>query len=191
MIAAFLQRSASVSSSLSRSIWRARKRMESGKGKWKRNVMIKARERWQWIGSRAKIIPFSFSPSKPSGVDHNHNWTENNKFPVAPKGYFPVYVGDHKQKQRFVMKTELANHPLIQKLLEEAEVEYGYSYDGPVSLPCQVDAFYGVLAEILTESGREQENYCSPLCASFSSDGEMAGVMASTVACSVRLGWLR
>lgn len=74
----------------------------------------------------------------------------NKKGRVAPEGCFSVYVGP--QMQRFVIKTEYANHPLFKMLLEEAESEYGYSSQGPLALPCNVDIFYKVLAEMDEET---------------------------------------
>ncbi|KAK7295863.1 hypothetical protein RJT34_18777 [Clitoria ternatea] len=65
---------------------------------------------------------------------------------TASEGCFSVYVGP--QMQRFVIKTEYANHPLFKMLLEEAESEYGYNAQGPLLLPCQVHIFYKVLMEI-------------------------------------------
>ncbi|KAG2296849.1 hypothetical protein Bca52824_043518 [Brassica carinata] len=49
---------------------------------------------------------------------------------------------------RVVVKTKLLNHPLFKNLLEEAEAEYGYRRDGPIVLPCEVDFFYKVLANM-------------------------------------------
>ncbi|WOH05168.1 hypothetical protein DCAR_0624582 [Daucus carota subsp. sativus] len=68
------------------------------------------------------------------------------KLKVAPQGCFSVYVG--AEKQRFVIKTVCANHPLFKMLLEDAEMEYGFISDGPILLPCDVDLFYKVLAEM-------------------------------------------
>lgn len=65
---------------------------------------------------------------------------------MAPQGWFTVCVGP--KKQRFVIKTECANHPLFKKLLEEAESEYGFNSTGPLSLPCNVDEFYKVLIKM-------------------------------------------
>jgi SAUR family protein len=70
---------------------------------------------------------------------------------IAPRswtsgGCFSVYVGP--EKQRFVVKAEFTNHPSFKVLLEEAALEYGYQRDGPILLPCDVDLFYNVLAEI-------------------------------------------
>ncbi|XP_050378669.1 auxin-responsive protein SAUR71-like [Argentina anserina] len=65
---------------------------------------------------------------------------------VAPAGSFSVYVGP--EKQRFVVKTEFANHPLFKALLEDAAMVYGYRNDGPLLLPCDVDLFYDVLTVI-------------------------------------------
>ncbi|XP_051135783.1 auxin-responsive protein SAUR32-like [Andrographis paniculata] len=59
-------------------------------------------------------------------------------------GCFLVCVGP--EKERFVIKTECANHPLFKMLLEDAESEYGFRNEGPLHLPCDVDLFYKVLA---------------------------------------------
>ncbi|KAG6653856.1 hypothetical protein I3843_05G096100 [Carya illinoinensis] len=75
---------------------------------------------------------------------------------VAPEGCFSVYVGP--QKQKFVIKTEYANHPLFKMLLEEAESEYGYDNQGPLVLPCNVDIFHKVLLEM--EDGRDIQKGC-------------------------------
>ncbi|KAK4784625.1 hypothetical protein SAY86_018993 [Trapa natans] len=69
-----------------------------------------------------------------------------NRRRVAPEGCFAVFVGP--QKQKFFVKTEYANHPLFRVLLEEAEAEYGYSSEGPIELPCDVEVFYTVLTEM-------------------------------------------
>lgn len=73
---------------------------------------------------------------------------------TAEKGCFSVYVGPGKQ--RFVIKTEYANHPLFQVLLEEAESEYGFNASGPLELPCSLDLFCKVLLAI--EDGGADEN---------------------------------
>ncbi|XP_022137558.1 indole-3-acetic acid-induced protein ARG7-like [Momordica charantia] len=78
----------------------------------------------------------------------SRSWNSGSKYkhPVAPYGCFAVYVGP--DKQRFVVRTEFANHPLFQMLLEDAELEYGYNSQGPILLPCEVGLFYQVLAEM-------------------------------------------
>jgi SAUR family protein len=61
---------------------------------------------------------------------------------VAP-GCFSVYVGP--ERERFVVRADRANHPLFRQLLDDAEREYGYAAQGPLALPCAVDAFLDVL----------------------------------------------
>lgn len=65
---------------------------------------------------------------------------------VAPEGCFTVYVGP--EKRRFVVETKHANHTVFRRLLDEAACEYGYQRDGPILLPCDVDLFCRVLAEM-------------------------------------------
>ncbi|OEL30442.1 hypothetical protein BAE44_0008539 [Dichanthelium oligosanthes] len=63
---------------------------------------------------------------------------------ASPAGCFSVYVGP--ERERFVVRTECANHPLFRRLLDDAEREYGYAAQGPLALPgCDVDAFLDVL----------------------------------------------
>ncbi|CAN4099160.1 unnamed protein product [Withania somnifera] len=68
---------------------------------------------------------------------------------LAPQGCFYVYVGP--QKEKFIIKAEYANHPLFKMLLEDAEMEYGYSSQGPILLPCDVGLFHKVLGQMDSE----------------------------------------
>ncbi|KAJ7945587.1 Auxin-responsive protein [Quillaja saponaria] len=136
-----------------------------GSGKGKKGLIIKTWERCKSIGRGRKKMKIYYplanrSRSCPSGFyDANHVRVSllddeddhqeeklGKKGRVAPEGCFSVYVGP--EKQRFVIKTEYANHPLFKMLLEEAESEYGYNSQGPLALPCNVDMFYKVLMEM-------------------------------------------
>jgi SAUR family protein len=119
------------------------------KEKGKKGLIIKTWERCKSIGSGRKRGSGTVggltlkSKSWPSLVEEEKR---TRKRRVAPEGCFSVYVGPEKQK--FVIKTEYANHPLFQMLLEEAESEYGYDNQGPLVLPCNVDIFSKVLVEM-------------------------------------------
>ncbi|PWA57445.1 small auxin-up RNA [Artemisia annua] len=115
--------------------------MESGKDK--KNFLSKT-----WKRCRS----FSHSHNTKGGVSglpksKSWNGKEMKKKKMAPEGFFPVYVGP--EKQRFAIKTEYVNHPLFSMLLKDAESEYGTTHgNGPILLPCDVDLFYKVLAEM-------------------------------------------
>nr|XP_043616363.1 auxin-induced protein 10A5-like [Erigeron canadensis] len=84
-----------------------------------------------------------------TGLMKSKSWSGEdmkNKKKKTPEGFFPVYVGP--EKQRFAIKTKYVNHPLFTMLLEDAESEYGTHFDGPIMLPCDVDLFLNVLAEM-------------------------------------------
>lgn len=108
--------------------------MDTVKGKCKKNLIFKAWERCRSLGA---------SRNTTSPEDDNKR---QKKSRLAPEGCFSVYVGP--QRQRFVVKAKFANHPLFVTLLEDAESEYGYNSEGPILLPCDVDLFHKVLAEI-------------------------------------------
>lgn len=126
--------------------------VSKGKGKFKGNLIIKTWERCISFGRGSKgtsRLERSLTPKSKScphikvSLEDDHDQKHSRKSRVAPEGCFSVYVGP--QKQRFVIKTEYANHPLFKILLEEAESEYGYNPEGPLTLPCNVDIFYKVL----------------------------------------------
>ncbi|KAL8250304.1 hypothetical protein R6Q59_033997 [Mikania micrantha] len=84
--------------------------------------------------------------AKSKSCNGEETTTKNKKTKTAPQGYIPVCVGP--DKQRFAVKTKYVNHPLFTMLLDDAETEYGYNCEGPILLPCDVDLFYKVLAEM-------------------------------------------
>ncbi|KAG6634894.1 auxin-responsive protein SAUR71-like [Carya illinoinensis] len=137
--------------------------MDVVKSKWKKNPTIrKAWERCRSVGTGRKTNFNSLTKSK----SWKYRFEEDNMniskktCQVAPEGCFSVYVGP--QRQRFVVKTKFANHPLFVMLLEEAELEYGYNSEGPILLPCEVDTFNQVVAEIDGEQQRGITNHgCS------------------------------
>ncbi|KAF7073467.1 hypothetical protein CFC21_078445 [Triticum aestivum] len=76
-------------------------------------------------------------------------WTAPVRNSKPVEGCFSVYVG--AGRQRFVVRTECVNHPLFRALLEEAEEVFGYADAGPLELPCNTEAFAGVLQQIEEE----------------------------------------
>ncbi|XP_050895470.1 auxin-responsive protein SAUR71-like [Lathyrus oleraceus] len=75
---------------------------------------------------------------------HKKQKDSHNKKP--PNGFVCVNVG--AERQRFIIKIKIFNHPLFETLLEDVENEYGYGKDGPLWLPCNVDMFCEALVGI-------------------------------------------
>lgn len=140
--------------------------MDETRRKPKRGLIFKTWERCKTLGRAGKSSSKPRLTHGPSLAKKSKSWSgplpsllkEVNAPPplrhgslkqlraAVPEGCFSVYVGP--EKQRFVVRTECANHPLFQMLLEEAESEFGYSSGGPIKLPCNVDLFYRVLTEM-------------------------------------------
>ncbi|XP_045821680.1 auxin-induced protein X15-like [Trifolium pratense] len=98
-------------------------------------------------GSSKKLYPEESSGSGSSygkSSEKCHKKDISNKKP--PNGYLCVYVGP--ERQRFVIKIKIFNHPLFKTLLEDVENEYGYTNDGPLWFPCDVELFCETLVEI-------------------------------------------
>ncbi|PON51871.1 Small auxin-up RNA [Parasponia andersonii] len=96
---------------------------------------------------KSKSWPRMITLGSPEAQEYHHQCQEKRESTLKKvKGCFSVYVGPEKQK--FMVKTEYANHPLFKMLLEEAESEFGYDSQGPLMLPCNVDIFYRVLMEM-------------------------------------------
>ncbi|PRQ60546.1 putative small auxin-up RNA [Rosa chinensis] len=86
-------------------------------------------------------------------VHHHHHHSHQNHLSFhflkkeamdIPKGCMAVIVGQGEEQQRFVIPVVHINHPLFIQLLEEAEKEYGFDHDGPITIPCHVEEFLAV-----------------------------------------------
>ncbi|KAM5561470.1 auxin-responsive protein SAUR72 [Rosa sericea] len=152
--------------------------MDVVKGRWTKNLIIKAWKRCSTLpkqsstkGSTAAASltrSKSWSSSTTSSTGTCKQKKKKNKAKacqVAPAGCFTVYVGP--EKQRFVVRMEFLNHPLFKMLLEDAALEYGYKSDGPILLPCHVDLFCNVMAEMesndIDEDRISAPSNCSPI----------------------------
>lgn len=68
----------------------------------------------------------------------------------VPPGHVAVSVG--RGCRRFIVRAKHLNHPAFQKLLLEAEEEYGFeNSDGPLFIPCDESAFEEAL-RVVTRS---------------------------------------
>ncbi|GMI95401.1 SMALL AUXIN UPREGULATED RNA 55 [Hibiscus trionum] len=136
--------------------------MDVEKMKVKKNVVLKAWERCRSLGNNTRkkspLMRKTRSCHIFLSMEEDNNRQKNKHSRVAPQGCFSVYVGP--QRQRFVVKTEMTNHPLFKLLLEDAELEYGFCSQGPLLLPCEVDLFYKVLAEIDDNNGDGEISAC-------------------------------
>ncbi|KAL7191669.1 hypothetical protein ACSBR2_023704 [Camellia fascicularis] len=152
-------------------------KMDVVKGKKKKSLFVTT---WERCRSICGVRENRKSPPKPSSIfSRSNSWhyttksskddddkpnTKNHQV-IAPQGCFPVYVGP--ERQRFVVRIQYANHPLFKMLLEDAEMEYGFNSEGPLLLPCEVDHFYKVLAE-MKESKEIEQPSCGVACGSYS-----------------------
>lgn len=61
----------------------------------------------------------------------------------VPSGHVAICVGS--SRRRFVMRATYLNHPIFQKLLVQAEEEYGFENAGPLTIPCDEFVFEEIL----------------------------------------------
>jgi Auxin responsive protein len=64
----------------------------------------------------------------------SHHETDQCTGPWADKGNFVVYTIDGK---RFMIPIDYLNTRIIMQLFKLAEEEFGYTVDGPITLPCE------------------------------------------------------
>ncbi|KAF3323611.1 indole-3-acetic acid-induced protein ARG7-like protein [Carex littledalei] len=110
---------------------------------------------YRHMKTQSKFNPTSPSPSFLRRSESNGRASSSR---VVPAGCLTVCVGP--KKQRFVVKMACLNHTLFHALLQQAENEFGFTSDGPVMLPCDVETFQQVMMEM--EQRRSPEN--SPRC---------------------------
>ncbi|KAL0550348.1 hypothetical protein IC582_014856 [Cucumis melo] len=77
---------------------------------------------------------------------------------ATPKGYLAVHVGGPEDEtERHLVPVIYFNHPMFRKLLQAAEVIYGFDYPGRIVIPVDVSEFEEVKNGIAAaENGR----YC-------------------------------
>ncbi|KAI3515292.1 hypothetical protein L1887_14128 [Cichorium endivia] len=61
----------------------------------------------------------------------------------VPAGHVAICVGSNCR--RFIVRATYLNHPIFQKLLIEAEEEYGFTNAGPLTIPCEESEFEQIL----------------------------------------------
>ncbi|KAI3818973.1 hypothetical protein L1987_12795 [Smallanthus sonchifolius] len=61
----------------------------------------------------------------------------------VPAGHVAICVGSNCR--RFIVRATYLNHPIFQKLLTEAEEEYGFTNIGPLTIPCEESEFEEIL----------------------------------------------
>ncbi|KAJ4803964.1 hypothetical protein LUZ62_016530 [Rhynchospora pubera] len=68
------------------------------------------------------------------GRNLSHDDADQCTSPRAEKGHFVVYAIDGK---RFMIPLEYLNTRLVMQLFQLSEDEFGYTVDGPITLPCE------------------------------------------------------
>ncbi|MFS7993865.1 putative small auxin-up RNA [Helianthus anomalus] len=61
----------------------------------------------------------------------------------VPAGHVAVSVGSNCR--RFVVRATYLNHPVFNKLLVQAEEEFGFSHSGPLAIPCDEYLFEEII----------------------------------------------
>ncbi|WOK95337.1 auxin-induced protein 15A-like [Canna indica] len=65
---------------------------------------------------------------------------EEEGLPVdVPKGHFVVYVGE--RRSRFIVPISYLDRPEFQRLLRQAEEEFGFKHHMGLTIPCDEVAF--------------------------------------------------
>ncbi|GAA0174115.1 hypothetical protein LIER_27569 [Lithospermum erythrorhizon] len=91
--------------------------------------------------------------TKASASSSMHRITTGAHVPSdVPAGHVAVCVGS--RCTRFVVRATYLNHPIFRNLLVQAEEEYGFSVDGPLTIPCEESVFEDILRSVSSNSGR-------------------------------------
>jgi SAUR family protein len=93
-----------------------------------------------------------------SSQEEAHDFHKN-----VPKGCVAIYVGSEgEEHQRFVIPAVYINHPLFQKLLNEAEEKYGFEQKGAITIPCQISDFQYVQG--LIDQQQQHRSHSTGFC---------------------------
>ncbi|CAN0906361.1 Auxin-responsive protein SAUR50, partial [Linum grandiflorum] len=89
-----------------------------------------------------------------------------NKIPSdVPSGYIAVCVGI--SCRRFVVRATYLNHPVFSNLLNQAEEEFGFSNQGPLTIPCDESVFEEAIRYISRSESGNLEDLKNSCCHRF------------------------
>ncbi|XP_050222874.1 protein SMALL AUXIN UP-REGULATED RNA 51-like [Mercurialis annua] len=75
-----------------------------------------------------------------SNSDHNGVFSSS----TVPSGFLAIYAGENRV--RFLVPVRFLHFPIFIALLNKAEEEYGFKFNGGIVLPCEVEFFEQVLS---------------------------------------------
>ncbi|KAJ7536728.1 hypothetical protein O6H91_12G079900 [Diphasiastrum complanatum] len=86
----------------------------------------------------------SFSSSS-SGYSNCEELSAEESFPASdiPEGHLAVYVG--AEKRRYVIETKYLNTRPFRALLDKCAQEFGFSQEGGITIPCELQLFEHLL----------------------------------------------
>lgn len=72
----------------------------------------------------------------------------------TPTGFFAVYVGKERERERFVVPTNFLSHPLFKILLEKSYDEFGFEQQNGIIVPCSVSTFQQIVNAVESNHGK-------------------------------------
>lgn len=78
----------------------------------------------------------------------------------VPAGHVAVCVGINSR--RFVVRATYLNHPIFQKLLVQAEEEYGFNNSGPLAIPCDEFVFEDIIRRLAWSDSNKSARFTNP-----------------------------
>ncbi|PNX65911.1 hypothetical protein L195_g054782 [Trifolium pratense] len=82
-------------------------------------------------------------------VQQQQQQQQHGRTKDIPKGCVAIKVDHGEDQQRFIVPLNYLNHPLFVGLLKEAEEEYGFSQQGTIIIPCQLEQFKDTLQHMI------------------------------------------
>ncbi|KAJ4833304.1 hypothetical protein Tsubulata_004329 [Turnera subulata] len=97
------------------------------------------------------FVHVKHSIQRRSSEHHKHQRLthQTSKRGDIPKGHLAIYVGE-EEKRRFVIPISYLKHPVFQKLLRQAEEEFGFDHPirGGLTVPCTEDEFIFITSSL-------------------------------------------
>lgn len=122
-------------------------------------TLQRSRSLSSWYHDMRIQSKFNLTSPVPSFAHRLKSVGRASSFQVVPGGCFTVCVGP--KKERFVVKMACLNHPFFQALLQQAENELGFTSNGPLMLPCDIEIFREVMLEMEQQSSPDNLPGCN------------------------------
>ncbi|PON60310.1 Small auxin-up RNA [Parasponia andersonii] len=117
---------------------------------------------WLFVGKLQRRLSHLTAAGDDDESDFDEEFAVGTTVPDDVKeGHFAVFAVKGTEKKRFVLKLDYLTSPAFQKLLQQAEEEYGFEQSGALAVPCRPEELQKILGRQAGDESRFSKVDCA------------------------------